>query len=783
MRDLLKKYANTFSNKLEKMTQEANEQRSINYPIVFLFLGDHVNDALKSILLINEEKWHNSSGVMYFHAYQTDTIENKNVLSLQLPGPGLDRKTNRKNMYEAFFHDENRLIELNRTYRQLSTKIAEYGKVYSSCQKVNLCVVTAIDDPTNILIQEFTLLLKSILLESFRLVEVDLYGLIKEKQGGTNFAQSITLGISFFKELDHYQRDDYTFEKQIQLTEDHLRLPVRHRDSPLFDIVYLLSDKNEVGLISSDALQKNYEMISNLNLLKNRKLISDYHEKMDSYNHQDFKRGSRGNAKDPVYASAGFAKVNRPNNVIALHAANHFFNELYLSLKAASSQPREQVLKLFELSESSFQRYFNDTLPNVDKLKDMFGLMAITNSYQAIKRMSVREAEEQMYEDTAKRFFTANFEEPMRACIQQLNLREHVERCLYENVINNEKYGLYCAFLWTSDSAGTGTGVLAEISKMLRDTKNSILEAEAMLEHHYQQQVDSCDFIKSYLPFSDKKNLTSFLYYFFDVVYGTKYELIKLEVKQEILKQYQAVLTEEHEEISAKIEILDQVDSFLKQAAAKSLYDSDDYLDKNIEEYYAFIIHAITAKLKEKQGPNFFLDERFFGNLPSMLECGAKALLEQVLLVCSREVLSQAEFHRSFEDELLERANVITRYENRDTLSKEDLFKQLYIRLQNNSKVHIEVFNYTQEHRFEEKYFFGDFYSKFMAYALEKEHETRYFKVGCAHVKNSSSIEKLTLMGGFKLKDLMYYRNGERYYNVYSENGYEFHARKEQKPV
>lgn len=779
LKELLQKYANTFSNQLEKMTLEENEQRSVNHPIVFLFLGDTVKDAMTSIMTINEEKWHNSSGVLYFHAYQKDTISHENVLSIQLPGREFDRKTIRKSMYEAFYHDENKLIELNKTFRKLSSKIAEYGKVYSSLVKLNLCVVTAIDDPANILIQEFTLLLKSILQESFRSVEVDLYGLIKEKQDGDNFALSTSLGISFFTELNQFQSDEYTFEKELQLTEDHLRLKVIHPPSPLFDMVYLLSDKNEDGLISSDAEKQNYEIISNLNLLKNRKMITDYDEKMDSYNHQDFKRGIRGNTDGPVYASAGFSKVNRPNKAIALHAASHFFHELLTTLKTSASEKRDTVLGLFELTEASFQKYYQNIIPSDDKLVDMNDMIGVTNSYQTVKRMSAREAEQHLFEGGTERFFEVNFNELVREQLQTMNLTTHIERCLEENVINNEKYGLYCAYLWTCDSTGSVISVMEEIHKMLRETKNDRLEAEARLEQLYQRMVDSSDFKKSYLPFSDKKNLTSFLHYFFEEVYGTKYEMLKLDVKHAILKQYQTVLEGKHQYLRGKIEIVNQVESYLNQAAAESLYDSDDYLDKNIAEYYGQMISSVTAKLKEKRGPYFFSDERFFGNILSFLENGATDLLERLLFVCNREVLTQEEFHRSFEDELLERANVMTHYDNRDILTKEDLFKQLNTRLRENSAIQIEVFNYTQEHRYEEKYFFGDFYSKFMKFALEKEQETRHFKVGCAHEKKSSGIEKLTLMGGFKLKDLMYYRNGEKYYKAYTENGYQFHSKAE----
>jgi len=785
LRELLQKYANTFSIQLEQISLSENEQRSVNHPIVFLFLGDLVKDALQTIMTINEEKWQNSSGVLYFHAHQADTITGgENVLSIQLPGDDLDRKTQRKDIHEAFHQDETKLIELNKIFRKLSSKLAEYGKNYSSLKKVNLCVVTAINDPATILIQEMTLLLKSILQESFRLVEVDLYGLMKEKQDGENFALSTSLGISFLKELDHYQHDEYTFKKELQLTEDYLRLPVSHPPSPLFDIVYLLSDKNEDGLISSDAAQQNIEIISNLNLLKNRKMITDYHEKMDSYQHQDFKRGIKGHSQTPVYASAGFSKVTRPNKAIALHAASHFLHELVVSWKTASVQPKEKVLSLFELSEASFQTYFHECLPPIEKIADMNGLIGVANSYQSVKGMSVSEAENYLYEGGTEQFFLANFEEPVHEHLQWLDLRAQIERCLYENVLHHEQYGIYCAYLWTSDKPGTEVNILNEIDKLERDTKNERSEKELRLQQYYQQLVDHCDFKKSYLPFSDKKNLNNFVRYFFEVVYGTKYEILKLEVKLAILKQYRAVLEEHHRYLGKRIAVIDQADSLLKQAAAESLYDSDDVLDKNIAEYYAGMIARITAKLKEKRGPYFFSDERFFGNVDSLLESGdPDPLLERLLLVCNREVLTHEEFHRSFEDELLERANVMTRYEDREILSKEDLFKQLYLRLHENSTIHIEVFQYTQDHRYEEKYFFGDFYSKFMQFALEKEVESRHCKVGCAHEKKSSGLEKLTLMGGFRLKDLMYFRNGEKYYKAYCENGYEFHAMKAEASV
>jgi hypothetical protein len=776
LKELLQKFANTFANQLEKMTLEENEQRSVNHPIVFLFIGDAVKDALESIITINEEKWHNSSGVLYFHAYQTETIANENVFSIKLPGRDLDRRNIRKGLYEAFYSDEATLMGLNKTYRRLLNKLAEYGRVYSSLQKVNISVVTSVHDPANILIQEFTLLLKSILRDTSKTIEVDLYGLLTEKREDDTFALTNSLGISFLHELDRYQQDEYSFQKDLQLTEDGFSMPVHHSTTPLFDLVYLLSDKNENGIISDDVVKQNYEIISNLNLLKNRKMITDYHEKMDSYNHLQFKRNIRGSASEPVYASAGFAKVSRPNKQIALHAASQFFHELVTALKESSrTHKREKIISLFELSESDFQKYYQDHLPSAQKLDEMNSLM-ITNSYQTVKKMTVREAEEHLFEGGTSTFFSTNFEEPVREHLQSLNLKERIDTCLFENIINQEKYGVYCAYIWTSTSFEGEFSVMEEIHNMLLDTKNERLRAEAKLEQYYQDTVESCDFKKSLLPFSDKRNLTSFVNYFFEGVYGIKYELLKLEMKEAILNQYQKALEEHHQSLRENVAGIDQGLSVLKQTAAESLNDSDDYLDKNIPEYYGEIIRTITAKLKEKYGTSFISNERFFGNRLSLQDNGARDLIERLIHICNQEVLTHEEFHHSFEDELLKRANVRTRYDDVAILTKEDLFKQLYKRLHQNSAIHIEVFNYTQENRHEERYFFGDFYSKLMEFAIEKENETRHFKVGCAHEKKSSGIEKLSLMGGYKLKDLMFYQNGIKYYETYTKNGYEFHA-------
>lgn len=775
MKSMLHSFADDFSAQQEHKTQEEDEQRSIRNPVVFLFIGDFVADALETIYKINENKWHNSSGVMYFHAYETKTVERKNIVAAKLPKVNTDRTRLRKDLYDQFLSDEEKLFELNKSFRKIAIKIAEYGRMYSSRQKINLSVVTRIDDPANVTIQEMTLLLKSVLLESFKTVEVDFYGLIKEQSDGDGFGYSSSLGISFLKELDFYQRDDYSFHQLLQITEDYLKLPVKHNSAPLFDIAYLLSDKDENGLFSHDSFMNNYEMISQINLLKNQKMITENNENSDGYNNSLFRKNIQGNSARNVYATAGFSKVKRPNKIIALNAAHHFAAYYQSSLKEAAKQPKEKVMELFELSHSAFQRSVLSMIPEKRKLEDMNELMWNPTNYSSLKMLSVKEAEELLFEGVAEDFFQENIIKKTYANLEKLNIQDKLESHIFDRIINNKEYGLFCAYAWSSEKEEFNS-VRDELRRMILSFEKQKGELKGELEQAYQQMVDSSNFPKSYLPFSDKKNLRAFIFYLFGSVYGIKYEIIATTSIIDYLKQYEAQLENMHEFLAKRIEQILEVNSSIKEAAIDSLNEADDYIGKNVREYYEGIVSAILVRIQNKWGQGFFADDRFLGRILDLLDKGSTTFLDRVLQICTSEILTQEEFNKTFEDELFERSNVKTHYDNRDVLSREEIFKQLYKRLDEYSAVQIEVYNYTHKHRYEEKYFFGDYTSDFLKYAFDRENQSRHYKVGCVHEKKTSGIEKLRIMGGFQITDLMFFRNNLKYYEAYLENGFMLHG-------
>src|SRR5690606_23693163 len=93
-----------------------------------------------------------------------------------------ENKKGRKELWQAFCNDNRHLLELNRALRQISDRIADYGRLYASFDRLHLAVITRVDDPMNVLVPELTLLAQSILQQSFKSIQMDMYALICERE-------------------------------------------------------------------------------------------------------------------------------------------------------------------------------------------------------------------------------------------------------------------------------------------------------------------------------------------------------------------------------------------------------------------------------------------------------------------------------------------------------------------------------------------------------------------------------------------------------------------------
>ncbi|BFH59876.1 transcription initiation factor TFIID [Paenibacillus azoreducens] len=805
MEQLLERFAADYAAKQDRLSGKGDDQSTIHYPAVFLFIGDKSAGAIEPIMKINHKKWDNSAGVMYFHVgtgtgasgaasesqasglahapgrdflqeSPGDSREAKLRLSrftmASAPAAG-DAKRLRKEMYQSFYRNEEQLYGLNRALRQLSYNIADYGRLYSSFDRIHLSVITRVDDPLNVFIPEISLLAQSIFSQSFKSVQMDLYVLISEREQMEAFGYGSAAGIAFLRELELMQCSDFSFSAKLHLTEDGLSIPVTHHAAPLFDLVYVLSDKNERGISASGGMQGNYEMICHLSLLKNRKQKEGHYDmNTGGYNNTSFKNNIMTESGRQGYVSAGFARVKRPNESIALAVLYHFYSGLLQRMKNLPDWGMQEKMAFFGLDSVSVAGRAAELVPDDTKIAEMTGMMTHPVSYGSLKRMTLREAENALFGDGCAAYFHSNYVQEAAHRLQKLDSGERLRAWVRSRLNEPSAAAIFAVVEWT-DEKNAGS-VLEAVQNRIRDLSAHLEAERGQLAGFYEERVDEQPFPKR--PLMEKHNIRSFIRFFFETAYQRKRAILLLETELKLYRIYEAELERIHSEYKRKARELENLQETLLNVARASIRQADDYIGQNIMEYYGVVTAEMMYDVESRRGEGTFFEERFMGSIAELLEEGLGRVLTRLAEVCRKELLEADALDQTFEEELLNRANVATDYNNKQVLSKEELFKKLYRTLEENAVINVRLLEYTQEHRYEEKYFFGDAESEFIRYALSADETSRIYKLGVVHEKRSSGVEKLNIMGGFHLEDLMYYRNGRVYYETYVQNGYEFHG-------
>ncbi|MFM9280972.1 transcription initiation factor TFIID [Paenibacillus jiagnxiensis] len=774
MREKLNQFAEAYARAEEQFIGSGDGRSSIHYPAVFLFVGDRCGPALKTVMEINSRKWDNSAGVAYIHvAAQTDALHSTDgVLGHVIPPlDGLDDKSVRSGLYRAFYSNEEQLIRLNAVLRQAARQLAEYGKLYSSFERVHLSVITCADDPLNTVVAEVTLLADYILGQSFKSVQTDLYALVKESPE-EQFGYSSAVNVAFLRELEWMQSPGFTFSAPLHLTEERLAIQVQHASAPLFDLVYLLADKNERGMIVPDELRQNCEMICHIQLLKNRSRTAEEYRPQDGgYNNTSFKNNIMTASGRAGYVSAGFSRVKRPNESIALTVLYHFYMLLLERMKSGRDWSIRDKLAYFGLDAPDREELLDSLVPEPSAIRDMTGLMTSGIGYGALKRMTLQEAEEALFGEGCRMFFRQNFEEAAAARLHASDAEEWLRSRTSLSAAGAEA-GIYELLEWTDEQAAGS--VLGAVRNLVRDTANDLAVSSAELEALYAASVEDQPFQR--LPLMDKHNTRNLIRYLTETVYSHKLHMLRLHTELEALRRCEAALERLHRQTKALAAQLEQVKVELRTAAEDSIRLADQYTGQNLFEYYEHVTAEIMTEIENKRGKQVFFEERFMGSSAELLGRGPDGLVDRLILTCRSLILSAEPFKQTFEEELLRRANVVSDYENRQIVPQDELFKRLYRTLEENAVISVRLLDYTHEHRYEERYFFGDYEGEFLPYALGADDSSRLYKTGFVHEKRSSGVEKLQLMGGFHMEDLMVYRNGKTYYETYSANGYELHG-------
>lgn len=782
-------YAEQYAAEEEAQRSKGDGRSSIHYPALFLFLGDKVTSAIGPVLERCERKWDNAGGVMALHASSQGMNDKSSsgmraeagergrerVMVMGLPETaGRDPRTVRQDVFREFSEDSRYLAGMNRSLRQLSNSIAEYGRQYSSFDVIHLTIITRVDDPLNVLLPQITLLARAVLGQSFKSVQTDLYALINEREQGENFGYSSSVGLAFLRELDDVQRADYTFTAPLLVTEDGLSIPVAHGPASLFDLVYLLSDKNERGMMSVHGMEDNYEIIAHISLLKNRvRSATDHVTGHGGYNNMTFKSGIRGSTGRQGYASAGFSAVRRPNKQIAMAVLYHAFRYLAAELRGNDKWVLRERQAMLGLTPEALRERAAGLLPDEAGIQEMTGLMSHGRpSYQELKQLSLREAENLLFGDGGEAYFRSNFAGVAAGRVAGIDPSREWAAVLTAEAQAAVPVTFYQLAEWTAEQ-GAGS-VLNALRQHMGGLRLAITSAQEELDRLYGESVERQPFQR--VPLLDKRTVRNFIHYLFASIYGRKYELLRLQSELELCRRYDAALEGLHAESRAKVQTMDALEEELRELAFASIGRSKETVDQNIMEYYRTVTEEVMRDIETRRGSGILWSERFMGSLSGLLRQGGGAVIERLIEVCRRELLTAEPFALPFEEELLRRANVAAAYENREIVSREELFKRLYRSLEEEANINVRLFEYTQEHRHEEKYFFGDSSSEFLRYANTADETTRIYRLGFVHEQRRSGVEKLNLMGGFHLEDLLYYRNGKVYYETYAGNGYRLHG-------
>ncbi|MDP4097294.1 transcription initiation factor TFIID [Paenibacillus sp. P96] len=774
MSEKLRQFAEAYASAEDQLIGSGDGRSSIHYPAVFLFIGGRCGMALKTVMEINSRKWDNSAGVAYIHvAAQAEALRTSGGAFGHVIPPleELDNKTKRSGLHRAFYNNEEQLVQLNAVLRKAGRQLAEYGKLYSSFERVHLSVITCADDALNAVVAEITLLADYILGQSFKSVQTDLYTLMEESPE-EQYGYSSAINVAFLRELEWMQSPEFTFSAPLHMTEERLAIQVEHAPAPLFDLVYLLSDKDERGMIVQDELRQNCEMICHIQLLKNRSRTAEQYRPQDGgYNNTSFKNNIMTGSGRAGYVSAGFSRVKRPNESIALTVLYHFYVQLLERLKSSRDWSMREKLAYFGLDASDRTALLDSLLPDRSAIGDMTGLMTSGVGYGSLKRMTLQEAEKALFGEGCRMFFRQNFEEEAADRLRSFDTESWLRSKVSLSAAAGDA-GIYELLEWTDEQeAGS---VLSALRSLIRDMARDLAVSGAELEALYAASVEDQPFQR--LPLLDKHNTRSLIRYLTETVYSHKLNMLRLYTELEILRRCEAVLEQFHRQTQVLAAELEQVKLELRTASEDSIRLADQYTGQNLFEYYEHVTAAIMTETETRRGRQVFFEDRFMGPAAELLHNGMEGLVDRLLLTCRSLILSAEPFKQTFEEELLRRANVASDYNNRQIVPQDELFKRLYRTLEENAVIHVRLLDYTHEHRYEERYFFGDYEGEFLPYALGVDDTSRLYKTGFVHEKRSSGVEKLQLMGGFHTEDLMVYRNGKTYYETYTANGYELHG-------
>lgn len=738
-------------------------------PILFVLFGSRVEEGLDALKEAMQNSVLNAEGVCYLVIGREKPKSAEGIVYLPLPESEKDAVSSRKELGQLI-ENEAFLKELASKVTQVKENMMEKSRMFSFWEQMHICSVTMASDEENALLADVMIFIKNKIMQDFKQVFMDLFVLLEETTVDSSPLQKAR-AMSLFKELELYETAAFTYEEETEVLEDDLKLAVSHKGQ-LFDLVYILSDKKESGQKIEEAMLGHYETIAAINLLKNRENHAlEIEEAREQFNLNVFEINIKEQAENR-YCSSRLAKVKKPGKGIYLATAYHLFKAYMEELGSSQVEGNSRMLlEAAGLSDEKLEELVVECSIPQEGLRQFHSLISKNVSFNRLKGEVFREAEEELYGNSADAFFQANFvKQSEKALLAKLGSEKYKEG-LREELINNLKFGPFALKQLQGQKLDE---LLKEQREKYQLYEKGLLEE---IETLYERTVGEC--IGGKFGIFDKKYIYEVKDYLIQEIYSRKYKVFLLQLKQKALDLLQQQLEGLYSEIKVQLKKLENLEGLLKDMVDEANRYEEEYLVQNVNDYYKKVVGEKLMQFKKTRGEGYLHDEKMMGKVSHVLSQSEETILEHIFYICEKEILQdEAYFGTSFEEELLARANMLIDYEDKQVAAKSQLYDLLYQSLEENSKPCVHLDTTVSPHRYIEKYFFGDRESEFIQYAYKRDQSSRSYKIGTVNDARKTMIEKLQLMGGFKLQEMVFYTSALRYYEAYEEKGYAFHTEK-----
>lgn len=641
MREWAMQFAESYRLNMERLSGHVRE--SIKHPSLYVFAGD-CGDAYTQVYNHSQETL--TGGAFFLELFKREGQE-----------------------------------DAVRVIRNLKTEIQK-NEADLNIKRINIhvCVLASNDSG---LAEQAGSLLRKVFCEDFPIVHMTLFILLSESNRYEDYERRSALSLQTLRAVEAFQHAGYSAA------------------GPLYDIAYVLSDRNENDIVSDDNMNKNYEMMVGLH----------YWAYTES-RFEDSLRQKSMNTGSACFASAGMACLAKPNREIAFAVFQHVFEYLLMELQTPVAP-----ININTLAEDLSQQTFPQNITEEKIVQDLMSVASKPVNIFQLRNINLREAEKFLFGEGAARFFEAN------------GLGLNAGRVRTEDAVNTI----------TQVAADTKAGPFVEKvldfngqEEAIATLKRRIASCEQEIEHLYGQPCKP-----SLLKATDavKRQIAE--------VYVARYRMMRLCALLSAYERLSEALTGFTENGRACRTALED--------AKKDLAQNGDP-GQHISAYYKRVTDGILSELESKHGRKFLLDDAYVGSIGP--EPDLKPLADRLITFLQKHILTHASMQLTFDEDLQLRAKTAPDEYDSEFTHMEEFYRRLLEEVDRKAALAVSLQRYDGLNS--EKFYFGDVNGPMMRQvrqlAGERTGEAVYF------INEPSGFKVIRLTGGFTPSDLTRYR-------------------------